>query len=50
MIKLTDYIYFGDYNTKIEALAALSPEQWNFNGQTGNGILKNYLQFQSYFS
>lgn len=45
MIKLTDYIYFGDYNTKIEELAALSPEQWNFNGQTGNGILKNYLQF-----
>lgn len=45
MIKLTDYIYFGDYNGKIQELANMSPEQWNFSGQTGNSILKNYLQF-----
>ena len=45
MIKITDYIYFGDYNAKIQELADMSPEEWNFTGQTGNGILKNYLQF-----
>lgn len=43
--KITDYIYFGDYNNKIQELADMSPEQWNFSGQTGNNILKNYLQF-----
>lgn len=45
MTRLTDYIYFGDYNGKIQELANMSPEQWNFSGQTGNSILKNYLQF-----
>ena len=45
MIKINDYIYFGDYNNRIQELAKLSPEEWNFSGQTGNGILKNYLQF-----
>lgn len=44
-MKLTEYIYFGDYNGRIQELANMSPEQWDFSGQTGNCILKNYLQF-----
>lgn len=46
MTKITDYIFFGgNYNTKIQELADMSPEQWTFTGKTTNGILKNYLQF-----
>lgn len=45
MTKITDLIYFGDYNARIQELANMSPEQWNFSGQSGNNILKNYLQF-----
>lgn len=44
-MKLTEFIYFGDYNGKIQELADMSPEQWDFQNQTGNNILKNYLQF-----
>lgn len=45
MVKITDYIFFGDYNLRMQELACLSPEQWTFNGCPENGILKNYLQF-----
>lgn len=45
MVRITDYVYFGDYSARIQELADMSPEQWSFNGQTENGILKNYLYF-----
>lgn len=32
MVKITDYIYFGDYNARIQELADMSPEEWNFTG------------------
>lgn len=41
---LYDYIYWKDYNKQINALAALTNEQWNFSSRTDNAILKNYLQ------
>ena len=44
MINITDFIYFGDYNNKMQELANMSPEQWNFSGQTGNNILKIIMQ------
>ena len=41
---LYDYIYWKDYNKQINALAALTGEQWNFSSRTDNSILKNYMQ------
>ena len=41
---LYDYIYWKDYNKQINALAALTGEQWNFSSRTDNAILKNYMQ------
>lgn len=45
VMNITDYIYFGDYNARIDELARLSPEKWSFDGKTNNSILKNYLQY-----
>lgn len=45
MGELYEEIYFGDFNQKINELATLSPENWNFASRTDNGILKNYLQY-----
>lgn len=39
-----DYMYFGDYNAKIEDLAKIAqPEKWDFPDTNNNVILKNYL-------
>lgn len=41
-----DYMYWGDYNSQIQALVEKSlPENWNFEGRTDNYILKNYLKY-----
>lgn len=45
MGELHDDIYFGDFNQRMNDLATLSPENWNFAGRSDNGILKNYLQY-----
>ncbi len=44
-MNIGEYIYFGDYNVKIEELAKLSPEKWSFEGKIDNSILKNYIQY-----
>lgn len=36
-----DYMYWGDYNAQIQALA----EKWSFEGKNDNSILKNYLKY-----
>lgn len=46
LVKIYNYIYFGDYNAKIEELAALAqPENWDFEGTTDKPILKNYIDY-----
>lgn len=44
-IELYKYMYWGDYNAQIQALAdkALN-EKWSFENKSDNGILKNYLE------
>jgi len=39
MININDYIFFGNYNAKIEELATMSPENWSFDGKNDNGVL-----------
>lgn len=41
-----DYMYWGDYNAQIQALAEKAlPEKWSFEGKNDNSILKNYLKY-----
>ena len=44
LIKLYDYMYWGDYNSQIQSLAEKAiKESWNFENKNDNAILKNYL-------
>lgn len=44
MEDLYTFMKWGDYNKVIESLAALAlPENWSFNNDGSNSILKNYL-------
>jgi len=43
-MKLFEFAYCGNYNSKISALSRLSPEQWSFRDKKDNGILKNYIE------
>lgn len=44
LIKLYDYMYWGDYNLQIQSLADKAiKESWNFENKNDNAILKNYL-------
>ena len=41
-----DYMYWGNYNAQIQALADKAlPEKWSFEGKNDNSILKNYLKY-----
>ena len=42
---LFDYAYCRGLNSKLAALAMLSPERWSFTGQNNFGILRNYLNY-----
>lgn len=44
MEDLYNLIYWGDYDQKIDTLAKMTNENWNFKGKTNNLILKNYLK------
>lgn len=44
LIKLYDYMFWGDYNAQIQSLADKAiKESWNFENKNDNVILKNYL-------
>ena len=44
LIKLYDYMSWGDYNGQIQSLADKAmKESWNFEDKNDNSILKNYL-------
>lgn len=45
MEELYDFMVWGDYDAKIEYLAKMTDENWNFHGKTNNLILKNYLKY-----
>lgn len=45
MEELYDFMVWGDYDAKIEYLANMTDENWNFHGKTNNLILKNYLKY-----
>lgn len=45
MEELYDFMVWGDYDVKIEYLANMTDENWNFHGKTNNLILKNYLKY-----
>ena len=48
-IDIYDFIYFGDYNTKIKELAEKAlPEKWSFENKDDYFILKNYLRYTFY--
>ena len=41
-----DYMYWGDYNAQIQALAEKAlPEKWSFEDKEDNSILKNHLKY-----
>ena len=37
------YMVWGDYDQKIKTLANMTGENWNFNNNTNNIIIKKYL-------
>lgn len=42
---LYDYMYFGDYNAQMQALADKAlPEIWSFENKNDYGILKSYME------
>lgn len=43
--ELYDFMIWGDYDAKIQNLANMTGENWNFHGKTNNLILKNYLKY-----
>lgn len=45
MEELYDFMVWGDYDAKIDYLANMTDENWNFHGKTNNLILKNYLKY-----
>lgn len=45
MEELYDFMVWGDYDAKIEYLANMTDENWNFHEKTNNLILKNYLKY-----
>lgn len=45
MEELYSYMFWRDYNKRMDELAALSPEQWSFSGKNDNSILKNYMKY-----
>lgn len=45
MEDLYDFMVWGDYDAKIEYLANMTDENWNFHEKTNNLILKNYLKY-----
>lgn len=42
---INDFVYWGDYNERIETLANLSPEKWSSGNRTDNNILRNYINY-----
>ena len=46
MEDIYNYMLWGDYNKRMEELAAMAlPEPWSFKGRDDNSILKNYLRY-----
>ena len=46
LIDVYDYMFWGDYNKRINELASLTlPESWSFANKSDNSILKNYLKY-----
>ncbi len=46
MEELYNFMFWGDYNKRMEELAAMTlPEPWSFTGKNDNVILKNYLKY-----
>lgn len=46
MEDIYNYMMWGDYNKRMEELAAMAlPEPWSFKGRDDNSILKNYLKY-----
>lgn len=46
MEELYNYMYWGDYDKRMEELAELAlPEQWEIEGRGSYSILKNYLKY-----
>lgn len=44
MEDLYNFMVWGNYDQKMEILANMTDENWNFDGKTNNSILKNYLK------
>ena len=40
-----DFVFWGDYNERIDKLASLSPEKWSSGDKTDKSILKNYINY-----
>lgn len=46
LINVYNYMYWGNYNQRIQELANMALEEtWNFKGRTDYSILKNYLKY-----
>lgn len=43
-MEIYDYIYWGDYNKRMDELATLTNEEWNYGTRTDNHILKKYMR------
>lgn len=44
MEDLYNFMVWGNYDQKMDILAKMTDENWNFDGKTNNSILKNYLK------
>lgn len=45
MEDLYNYMFWGDYDQKIQTLADMTDEKWSFRNNDKNSILKNYLKY-----
>ena len=44
-MSIHDFVFWGDYNGRIDKLASLSPEKWSSGDKTDKSILKNYINY-----
>lgn len=44
-MNINDFVFWGNYEERIDRLASLSPEKWSSGDKTDKNILKNYINY-----
>ena len=42
-MNINEFVFWGNYDERIDKLASLSPEKWSSGDKTDKNILKNYI-------